>query len=200
MNNRLIIILLLMVFSGCAKNPFSSRDSDPPLGAGGTWETPQTPEVALRNLLYSYNEKNISNYELCLADSFVFSAPEDSIDAVNNGRGDLFADWGRMVDIAATTNIFHSFSDTDSANIFLTLARSSQYADDTGDSTATLYRDYTILIIKIRANISDTLVAKGLATYHMSQEQLNWWTIRWWEDIPDTTGHYDWGDFKAEYR
>jgi len=195
-----IILIIALIACACAKNPFSTRRSDPPLGAGGTWDTPQTPEVAIRNLLFSYNEKVISNYELCLSDSFLFSSPEDSIDAINNGRGDLFIDWGKSVDIASATIIFRNFSISDTLSLFLSLTPSQDHRDDTGDSLAIIYRNYSLLIIKVSAGIADTARASGLATFHMIQEQLNWWTIRWWEDIPLPAGHFDWGDFKAEYR
>jgi hypothetical protein len=192
--------MILLAILGCAKNPFSTRPSEPPLGAGGTWDTPQSPDVAVRNLLFSYNEKVISNYELCLSDSFLFSAPEDSIDAINDGRGDLFADWGRAVDVASATIIFRNYSGSDTLNLFLTMGLSPENSDVLEDSTATLYRNYNLLIVKVNAGTPDSITASGLATFHLNQEQLNWWTIRWWEDLPSGTGNYSWGDFKAEYR
>jgi len=184
----------------CAKDPFSTRNSEPPYGAGGTWETPQSPEVVVRNMLFSYNERIISNYQLCFSDSFIFSAQEDSIDAVNNGRGDLFAGWDKQVEIAASTNIFSTFSNVDSLKLFLAMSPTPGRNDIIEDSTAILYRDYSLKIISVDSTSSDTLAADGLATFHLSQEQLNWWTIQWWEDVPATPGGFDWGDFKAEYR
>jgi hypothetical protein len=193
------IALVLLAISGCAKNPFSTRTSEPPVGAGGTWDTPQLPEVAIRNLLFSYNEKVISNYELCLSDSFRFSAPEDSIDAINNGRGDLFAGWGKNTDVASATIIFRNFTGSDTFSMFLTLWQQPGTNDILGDSTAVLYRNYNLLIVKVSAGVPDSNNASGTATFHLIQEQLNWWTIIWWEDLPSGSG-YSWGDFKAEYR
>jgi hypothetical protein len=194
------IAFFMLLACGCAKNPFSTRTSEPPLGAGGTWETPQSPEVTIRNLLFAYNEKVISNYELCLSDSFVFSAPEDSIDAINSGRGDLFADWDQSVEIASATIIFRNFTGSDTLSLFLTLGQSPEHVDIIEDSTAVLYRNYNLLIVKVSAGVPDSAAASGLATFHLTQEQLNWWTIRWWEDLPAGTNAYSWGDFKAEYR
>jgi hypothetical protein len=170
------------------------------LGSGGTWETPQAPEVVVRNLLFAFNERVISNYTLCLSDSFTFSAPEDSIDAVNNGRPDLFADWNKSAEIGSATNVFTTFSGSDTLGLFLTLAPSAERPDLVEDSTAVLYRNYIIRIISGQAGDVDTVTAEGMATYHLSEEQLNWWTISWWEDRPLVAGEYDWGDFKAEYR
>lgn len=200
-NIAAIGLMALTFLSGCAKNPFSTRDSEQPYGAAGTWETPQSPDVTLNNLLYAYNEMvAISNYELCFSDSFSFSSPEDSIDAVNNGRGDLFANWDKSVEIQTALNIFATFSGADTLGLFLTMAPASQYTDIVEDTTAVMYRSYTLTLITTHPLSADTTVAEWLATFHLRQEQLNWWTITWWGDIPALPGQTDWGDIKAEYR
>jgi hypothetical protein len=140
----------------------------------------------------------ISNYQLCLSDSFIFSAPEDSIDAANGGRPDLFADWNKAAEVGTATNIFATFAGADSLSLFLILTPSTP--DLIEDSTAILYRNYTLHITSVHDGIVDTLTARGTATYHLTQEHLNWWTIRWWGDKPLRAGTFDWGDFKAEYR
>ncbi len=190
----------MLSFWGCAKNPFSTRGSEPPLGSSGTWETPAKPEMALQNLLFAYNERVISNYESCFSDSFLFSSPEDSIDAVNNGRPDLFAGWDKQIEIASATNIFRTFTGSDTMSLYLTLLPSHDNPDLVEESLAILYRNYTVTIVQIHAGVPDTARAEGLATFHLWQEGLNWWMIRWWEDLPTPPGAYDWGDFKAEYR
>ncbi len=181
----------------CAKNPFSTRGTDDPYGSAGTWETPQSPGVAVQNLLFAYNEMVISNYELCFSDSFLFSSPEDSIDAVNDGRSDLFADWDKRVEVGVTNNIFSTYSSTDTLNLFLSLTAAEDYIDIIGDTTAVLFRSYSLVTL---TSTPDTAIAEGLATFHLCQEQLNWWTIYLWEDIPAVSGETDWGDIKAEYR
>ena len=200
--NRIISMLaatLVTLFS-CAKDPFSTRDTENPYGSAGTWETPQSPEVAVRNLLFAYNELIISNYQLCFSDSFSFSSPEDSIDAVNDGRGDLFADWDKSVEINTAADIFSTVSSDDSLDMFLSLSVSSEYPDLVEDSTATLYRTYSLILIGSSGAVQDTTNAEGLASFRLRQELLNWWTITWWGDIPAVSGETDWGDIKAEYR
>ena len=189
----------MVLFTGCFKNPISTRDTEEPYGSSGTWETPQSPEVTINNLLFAYNEMIISNYQLCFSDSFVYSSPEDSIDAVNDGRGDLFADWNRSVEISVTNNIFSTFSNSDSANLILTLSNAEEYSDQIEDSTATLHRRYDLVIITTNEDTSFTTSYSGLAVFHLWEEQLNWWTIHLWEDVPTEMGD-DWGDFKALYR
>ncbi len=193
-------LCLYILMAACAKNPFSTRGTEDPYGSAGTWETPQSPAVALQNLLFAYNEMVISNYQLCFSDSFLFSSPEDSIDAVNDGRGDLFADWDKQVEVGVANNIFSTFSATDTLDLFLTLTSAEDYIDIIGDTSAVLYRSYSLVLITAVGDSADTVTAGGLATFHLYQEQLNWWTIYLWEDIPAVSGETDWGDIKAEYR
>lgn len=154
----------------------------------------------MQNLLYAYNEMVISNYQLCFSDSFLFSSPEDSIDAVNDGRGDLFADWDKQVEVGVANNIFSTYSATDTLDLFLTLISAEDYIDIIGDTTAVLYRNYNLVLTVTTTGSADTVIAEGLATFHLCEEQLNWWTIYLWEDIPAVSGETDWGDIKAEYR
>jgi hypothetical protein len=186
--------------ASCAKNPFSTRPTEPPVGSAGTWETPQAADVVIRNLLFAYNERIISNYQLCFSDSFIFSAPEDSIDAVNNGRPDLFTNWDKRAEISNGNNIFQSFTNSDTMSLYLTLSPSSDHADFIEDTSAVVYRKYSLKVISVHAGQPDTLTAAGLATFHLKPEGLNWWTIRWWEDLPVTSGAFSWADFKAGYR
>jgi hypothetical protein len=192
--------MMALSLLGCAKNPFSTRGTEPPIGAAGTWETPQSPEAVVLNLFNSYNERVISNYQLCFSDSFKFSSPEDSIDAINNGRPDLFMDWNKATEVAVNTSIFRTFSNSDTMKLFLFMYPSPNHSDDVSDTSATLYRNYTLQIILTHAGVPDTSLAEGLATFSLNQEALNWWTIRWWEDLPARSGAFDWGDFKAQYK
>jgi len=192
-------LVAYLIITACAKNPFSTRDTESPLGSTGTWETPQSPEIVIRNLLFAYNEMNIANYQLCFSRNFVFSSPEDSIDAANSGRPDLFADWDMQAEIGTAANIFTTFSGADSLSLYLSF--SSTQPDLVEDSTAIIYRNYILRIIAgHNGGEVDTLTAQGRATFHLAQEQLYWWTVQWWEDKPISAGAYDWGDFKAEYR
>jgi hypothetical protein len=73
--------------------------------------------------------------------------------------------------------------------------------DDIGDTLAVLSRNYQLFISKsIPSETTLTRLARGTATFHMRQTSLNWWSVYFWSDIPDSSGGYDWGDFKAEFR
>jgi hypothetical protein len=186
--------------SGC-KNPFKTRKSPPPVITEGTWDTPFSPEIVIQNLLHAYNEKVIGNFILCLCDSFRFSAPEDSIKAVQENREELFANWDKSAEVSVTGNIFTTFRlHADSISYVLSFDTSPPVPDDIGDTLAVLSRNYQLFISKsIPSETTLTRLAKGTATFHMRQT-WNWWSIYLWSDIPDVSGGYDWGDFKAEFR
>ena len=194
--------LLLMgysVISGC-KNPFKTRSSPPPEFSEGTWETPGLPEIVIQNLFYAYNEKIIGNFIQCLSDSFRFSAREDSIDAVDKGRAELFANWDRSVEISVTTSIFNTSRQHPDSFGYVVSFLSTHPPDEMGDTLAVLSRDYELFIFDLKATPPETTLAKGTATFHMKQTSLNWWSIFFWSDIPAESGEDDWADFKAKFR
>jgi hypothetical protein len=199
----LFLLLWSLVFCfylpGC-KNPFKTRKSPPPIITEGTWDTPYLPKIVIENLLHAYNEKIIGNFILCLCDSFRFSAPEDSIDAFNRGRPELFANWDRSTEINVTNTIFTTFrQNVDSISYVLSFDPSPPVPDDVGDTVAVLLRNYQLFIFNLKSAPPETTLAKGTATFHMRQTSLYWWSIYFWSDIPDVSGD-DWGDFKAEFR
>jgi hypothetical protein len=199
----LLLLLWSLVFSfylqGC-KNPFKTRKSPPPIITEGTWDTPYLPKIVIENLLHAYNEKIIGNFILCLCDSFRFSAPEDSIDAFNRGRPELFANWDRSTEVNVTNSIFTTFrQNVDSISYVLSFDPSPPVPDDVSDTVAVLLRNYQLFIFNLKSAPPETTLAKGTATFHMRQTSFNWWSIYFWSDIPDVSGD-DWGDFKAEFR
>ena len=193
------MILSLCIFA--CKNPFRTRNSPTPIVSEGTWETPSQPEIVIQNLLYSYNERIIGNFIQCLADSFRFSAPEDSQDAVNLGRTDLFAGWDRSVELSVTTRIFDiSRQYPDSISYVLSFKLAPPVPDDIGDTLATLSREYELLTISGKTAPPESTLAKGIATFWMRETSLNWWSIYLWKDIAAVANTPDWADFKAQYR
>jgi hypothetical protein len=155
----------------------------------------------IQNLLHAYNEKIIGNFILCLCDSFDFSAPDDSIDALNRGRPELFANWNKSTEVSVTTSIFTTFrQNVDSISYVLSFDPNPPVADDISDNLAVLLRDYEILISNLKSVPPETKLAKGTATFYMKETSLNWWAIYFWSDIPDVSGGYDWGTFKSEFR
>lgn len=191
-------LFFFFCFQGC-KNPFKTRKSPPPVITEGTWDTPFRPEIVIQNLMHAYNEKVIGNFILCLSDSFRFSAPEDSVKAVQENREELFANWDKSTEVSVTTSIFSTFrQNVDSISFTLSFNPVPPVPDEVGDTIAILLRDYQLFIYDLKSAPPET--AQGTATFRMRQTSLNWWSIYFWSDIPDVSGGYDWGDFKAEFR
>jgi hypothetical protein len=195
-----VCLISLLCFPGC-KNPFRTRSSPPPITeTGGTWKPPSYPQDVIDNLLNAYNEMVISNFNRCLCDSFRFSAPEDSIAAVQDNREELFADWDRNTEESVTAKIFNTFrQNPDSMSYLLIFNANPPTQDNTTDTTAVLLREYEISILDLNADPNQKS-AKGTATFHMQKTPLNWWCILFWSDIPAEPGGFDWGDFKAQSR
>jgi len=202
---RVLFILtslaLIFCLLGC-KNPFRTRESPPPVReTGGTWKTPSEPEDVVDNLFYAYNEMVVANFDRCLCDSFRFSAPEDSAQAVLDNRAELFADWDREVELRVASQIFNLLqSRSDSISLELRFDPEPPVPDEVTDSTAVLLRDYELVIFDLQADPWSSDTAEGTATFQMRQTSLNWWCIYFWQDMPKKPGDYDWGDFKAQFR
>jgi hypothetical protein len=190
---------MTLLLGGCLKNPFSSRHSESPVGVTGTWETPAAPETAIRNLLYACNEKIVQNYQSCLSDNFTFSTPEDSIRAESQGSGYLYYNWDKNVEILTAQNIFSTYS-ASGHQLFLSMLESPSNPDSIGDTVAVIYREYVMRLIVADSTNIDTTMASGLATFRLNQAQFDLWSIYFWQDLPDTVGGYNWGQFKAMYR
>lgn len=193
----ILFIWLVIVFSFSCKNPFSTRESPPPVGQEGDWNTPFSPSVVMQNLLNSYNQKIIGNFSLCLSDTFRFSAYYDSIEAASQGNEQLFENWDVSVEVGVTELLFAtSRQNIDSLDFFLTWRSDPSQSDIIEDSTAIFYRDYTLY--ELVGSPPETTIFRGLATFHLEETALNWWSIYLWEDIP--IENLNWADFKADFR
>jgi hypothetical protein len=187
----------MLFFSGC-KNPFKTRKSPEPKGQIGTWDTPVEPKVVIQNLLFAYNEKIIENFNTCICDTFKFSAPEDSI---KPGRPELFSNWDAGTEKMITGNLFDFFREnSDSVDYFLFIDFDTYREDKDADTLAIVTVNYTITIHQFKLEGEEPREAKGVATFYLKQTSLNWWSIFFWSDIPDTPDGYDWAAFKAQFR
>ncbi len=193
------LFLIVLAIGGCFKNPVATRTGQPPAGIVGTWETPASPEAVIRNLLFSYNEMFIQNFQSCLGENFYFSSPEDSIRAEAQGSGYLYYDWNKSVEISTAQNIFSTFN-VPGRKLDLIMSESFDNPDSLGDTLAVVYREYILRSIVIDSLGADTTTMTGLATFRLSQAMLSFWTIDSWKDIPAQPGGLSWGQFKAMYR
>ncbi len=194
------LLMGILVFSGC-KNPFKTRRSPKPEGQRGTWDTPVEPKVVIQNLLFAYNEKIIENFNTCISDTFAFSAPEDSIQAVNRNRPELFAHWDAAAEKMVSSSLFDFFREnSDSIDYLLFFDFETYREDKESDTLAIVTVNYRITIHQFKSEEEEPEEAKGVATFYLRETSLAWWSIFFWTDIPDTAGGYDWAAFKAQFR
>lgn len=195
-----ISLPVILTFWGC-KNPFSTRESPEPKGQRGTWDTPVEPKVVIQNLLFAYNEKIIENFNTCICDTFAFSAPEDSIAAVNRNQPELFARWDATAEKMVTANLLDFFREnSDSMDYFLFFDFDTYREDKESDTLAIVTLNYRVTIHQFKAEDGEPIEARGVATFYLRETTLNWWSIFFWLDLPDTPGGYDWAAFKAQFR
>jgi len=193
-------LLSTLIFSGC-KNPFKTRESPEPKGQRGTWDTPVEPKVVIQNLLFAYNEKIIENFNTCICDTFAFSAPEDSIEAVDRNRPELFAHWDARTEKMVTGSLFDFFRENNDSTDYLLLFDFETYREDKeSDTLAIVTVSYLITIHQFKPANQEPVEAKGVATFYLKETSLNWWSIFFWTDIPNTPGGNDWAAFKAQFR
>lgn len=194
----LVIFIVTLVLCGC-KNPFKIRNSETPSGPRGTWNPPTTPETVIQNLYYAYTEKIIDNYAMCFSDSFVFSAPEDSQEAIGQGQPERFWNWNLAVERNVTFGLFNLYGSS-SKRYVLILDKNPDQPDVKGDTSAILYRNYLIYLYDYDKAEPLVGVAKGSSTFYLRQSSYDFWIIYFWVDRPLLTGEYDWAKFKSQFR
>jgi hypothetical protein len=199
MRRYLWIIFIAGVILFSCKNPFKIRNSPAPSGPRGTFNPPTSPETVIQNLYYAYTEKIIDNYIICFSDSFIFSAPEDSLEAISQNRPELFWNWNLSVERNVTNALFNLYT-SGSKRLVILLSKNPDQPDVSGDSSAVLYRNYTIYFYDV--SLGEPLIgtAQGNSTFYLKESSYDLWNIYFWEDRPLLTGGLDWADLKAQFR
>ncbi len=193
MNKKVFLLFILLLIWGTAcKNPFSLRKSGEPKGKAGRWEVPTRPQEVINNLTRAYRDESLVNFANCLAKSFTFSAPEESLRSPS-----LFQDWDKTKEVKVTQGIFSQVI-PDSVSIFLSLEEDSLLPDETYPKKATLYRRY-YLVVEGSANAPLSHPASGLACFRLSLGDDNLWRLSFWRDEPvERNGAKSWAALKVE--
>ena len=192
MKKIIISIVVCSLCVSCAKNPFSTRESEPPTARAGTFIPPTTPQIVLENLRLSYSELVIGNYTQCLDSSLVFK-----FDFIQGAQ--LDTSWGVAREISLTEKMFNDFTiarSTRSLRVNFT-AKASQ-PDVISDTTATLVRDYTVTVLDSASATIDSY--QGIATFTLIESSFNFWRIVVWEDLHLNTQTRSWAELKNAYR
>lgn len=179
-------ILIAFCFSLSCKNPFETRKpSEPERNRQGQWEFPSTPDLAIQNLYWAYNERIISNYISCLADSYKFVASV----ADSALYPDIFTDWGLDKELSSTRALFAL--DT----LFLALSPDPSRQDIINPTKATVYRRYIIIAEPSQTAPTDS-PAEGTAIFYLSRDDSGKWLIYLQKDEPEQNS---WAQLKREF-
>lgn len=190
---RLVFVSLIALFViSCAKNPFSTRDSEPPTAEAGTFITPTTPQIVLENLRLCYSELVIGNFVQSLDSNFLFR-----YDFIQGAQPD--SGWGFKQELNLTEKMFNDFGATRSErSLRVTFVAQPEQPDIILDSTATLVRSYTVIIADSSGLTSSSY--EGVARFEMIESSFNFWAIRGWSDLHLNLDIRSWAELKNAYR
>jgi hypothetical protein len=181
-----------MVMASCAKNPFSSRDSEVPFKEAGTFIPPTSPQIVLENLRLAYTEMVISNFMQTLDSNFVFS-----FDYIEGSLIDT--SWGYSVEINLTDNMFADFlAAGGDMQLEIVFEQVSGQPDILLDTTATLIRSYTLTVSDSSGAALESY--EGVSEFVMTEAAFEFWALRHWEDLHLDTRSPSWADLKSRYR
>ena len=192
MRRVIFIILTALLMASCAKNPFSTRESEPPTAKAGTFITPTTPQIVLENLRLCYSELVIGNFVQSLDSDFVFK-----YDFLQGAQAD--SGWGFKQELNLTEKMFNDFGATKSErSLRVTFVAQSEQPDIILDSTATLVRSYTIIVADSSGQMSGSY--RGVVRVEMIESTSNFWAIRSWSDLHLDLDTPSWAELKNAYR
>ncbi len=192
MRKLVLVAIVSLLAASCAKNPFSTRDSEPPTAAAGTFITPTTPQIVLENLRLCYSELVIGNFLQSLDSDFVFT-----YDFLQGAQVD--SGWGFGQELNLTEKMFNDFSATKGErSMRVTFTAQADQPDIILDSTATLVRSYTVIIADSSGQTSSSY--EGVARFEIVESSFNFWAIRTWADLHLDLGTPSWAELKNAYR
>jgi len=182
-------LLLCLLLLGCAKDPFSVRGAEKPKDEGGTYVTPVDPLIVADNLRFAMIERNIGHYVQIYADSMSYI-----FDFLLVDRPDPVSGWGATEESRIARNLFETAD-----SITLTWTQTTDRVDRFEDSTAVLYRTYTLTTFTPDADSLASEEFSGEMILHLARNSLDlWWIVRW-EDVHANASQLSWADLKSRY-
>lgn len=184
------LALLLSVFLlGCAKDPFSLRNAEDPKDEGGTYVTPVDPLIVADNLRFAMIERNIGHYVQTYADSLAYV-----FDFLLVDRPDPVSGWGATEESRIAQNLFEAAD-----SVVLSWSQTTDRIDRFEDSTAVLYRTYTLTTFAPDGDSTLTETFAGEMVLYIVRNTLDlWWIVRW-EDVHTAADRLAWSDLKSRY-
>ncbi|MGE3802663.1 MAG: hypothetical protein AB7H80_16735 [Candidatus Kapaibacterium sp.] len=188
-----LALLTLFTLQGC--DLFATREPEPPVTAGSSFEQPTTPSTVLRNLQSAINFANSLDYRKCFGDSSLGVEPfrfQPSAEGLSVAPG-RFVDWTISDEESYIRTIFSELLDGTAAS--LTLTPSEVTSTPIGDSVR-YTADYTITFPHTREGVERE--ASGRLVFTMKLSTRNEWYITWWQDIA-VNNQPTWSLLKARF-
>jgi len=183
---------MLSIISCGIFEPRESEEPEKPV----PWESyPIKKEQVLQNLVYSYNyTENRSNYAKIFTDDFTFYFASQDISEHSTPAEFNLAEESNML-----MTLHKILGDYNKKIVIDTLSTIDGQDDLINTSSATLYRQYYIKIVKIGdVNENELRSYQGKAEFNLIQDQeTSLWKMKSWKDYRTTTNK-TWGLLKNE--
>ncbi len=186
-----------MAFSSAACSVFETREPEAPLGNGGMFIVPTTPNIVIENLLEAFNNKDPDNYYNCFStEKYVFTPSVE----VSSRYPSLFSNWQAKNERQYI--ISNCAAIEKESNPYLHFETSS--FDFISADSAILITNYTIFCNIKDKNIPNDYAGKMILT--MVPEKSGLWSISSFQDFKNETEHDEldpqknsWSQLKAYF-
>jgi len=191
----ILIILISIIFNSC-KNPFATREAEPPTEGRTSWQLPIDPMIVLQNMTAAIEERNVENYMKCLVDSInLFRFTPDQYQASTNAG--IFEQWSLVHEQSYINKAFTSIPDDSARSLKFSNIQRNEFPD-----SALIRADYEIAIHHILTPTFPT-IGKGQLDFVLTRRSGYWVIIRWsdFETIIDPTATRvpSWSTIKASF-
>lgn len=189
-----LYLIVFIVFAVGCQNPFATREPEKPESKQSTWIQPTSPDFVLINLINSINEKNITNYIRCLADTsnskknFNYLA-EPSVALQNPG---LFTHWQKEEELNFLNQLILYLPNDSTSQLLLKSLREHSDQD-----SVILVKEYTL---KLGLKCTDMCPknVQGQAEFRLSKTDEDLWFIHQWSDF-STGDKNNWSDLRSYF-
>lgn len=191
-----IFSLIIFAFIFFCKNPFATREAEPPTESRTSWQFPTDPLIVLQNMRVAIKEKNVENYMRCLVDSInLFRFTPDQYEAANNSG--IFEQWNLGNEQSYINKAFTSIPDDSTRSLIFSNIQRSEFPD-----SALIRADYTLELHHILEQIYPK-IGKGQVDFWFIRRNGYWMITRWidFETNIDTTASRvpSWSTLKANF-
>ena len=177
--------LLLLTLTGC--DVFSPREPEPPIGDGGSYVQPDTPDQVIENMETAISTLSTSNYRRLFASNFTFRPTPTAL-----AREQIWSGWGRTEEDRYFTSLASALlpggsHELDLDDATLSVASESRYIYEAS---------YVLMVQHSRQDVPRAV--SGRLVWVLTQESDGLWYISEWTD-QEIENSFSWSDLKAAF-